>query len=267
MMKKRLFIVLSGAILIACGRGITAQDVGDAAPDFTYNDLNGVSYSLSQFEGKVVFIFVFGNQCPYCQESGEDTETKINQVFGERPDFQALGVDTWDWSSSVATVQYFKDYTRITYPLLLKAGSFETLYSTSYDKAVVIGKDGKIKHNTPAGTHIGDDLDNVAAVIDQLFMPTAVKNPGENVQAGLAPVFPNPADYRAVLQFSLAGREAVSIRLFNPLGQEVRQVLDEVLPAGTHRRDLEVSGLKPGIYLVRMEAGGQAWTRRMQVRR
>ena len=266
-MKNSLFYMIISVVLISGGRGIMAQDVGDVAPDFTYKDLNGDNISLSQFEGRVVFIFVFGNQCPFCQESGEDTETKINEVYGSRDDFQALGVDTWDWSSSVATVQAFKDYTKITYPLLLMAGSFETLYSTTYDKAVVIGKDGKIKHKTPFGTHIGDDLDKVAQVIDQLYIPTAVENPGEKIRAGLAPVFPNPADSRAGLRFSLTGREGVNIRLFNPLGQEVRQVLDQVLPAGPHRLDLDVSGLIPGIYLVRMEAGGQVWTRKLQVKR
>lgn len=39
---------------------ITAQNVGDPAPDFTLSSLNHGSISLSNYQGKVVFIFFLG---------------------------------------------------------------------------------------------------------------------------------------------------------------------------------------------------------------
>ena len=38
-----------------------AQNVGEAAPDFTHNTLSHGTISLSDFRGKVVFLFFFGH--------------------------------------------------------------------------------------------------------------------------------------------------------------------------------------------------------------
>ncbi len=36
------------------------QSVGNPAPDFTLNTIDGDTLSLSDFQGKVVFLFLFG---------------------------------------------------------------------------------------------------------------------------------------------------------------------------------------------------------------
>jgi peroxiredoxin len=38
-----------------------AVGVGDMAPDFTLNSLDGKTVSLSDYAGKVIYIFWFGN--------------------------------------------------------------------------------------------------------------------------------------------------------------------------------------------------------------
>ncbi|APF20258.1 alkyl hydroperoxide reductase/ Thiol specific antioxidant/ Mal allergen [Caldithrix abyssi DSM 13497] len=37
-----------------------SQNVGQPAPDFTLTDLNGVQHKLSDYRGKIVYIFWFG---------------------------------------------------------------------------------------------------------------------------------------------------------------------------------------------------------------
>jgi hypothetical protein len=39
---------------------LLSQEIGDPAPDFTHNTINGSTLSLSQFQGKVVFLYFFG---------------------------------------------------------------------------------------------------------------------------------------------------------------------------------------------------------------
>lgn len=58
---------------------VSAQNVGDPAPDFSYISLSGDTITLSQYAGKVVFIFTFGNRCGSCRAVGNDTETRVNK--------------------------------------------------------------------------------------------------------------------------------------------------------------------------------------------
>jgi peroxiredoxin len=243
---------------------LKAQNVGEKAPDFSYTDLEGGTHTLSQYLGKVVFLYSFGNQCPFCEEAGPDTETKVNQVYGQREDFQALGLDTWP-NSTVATVGQFRVTTGITYPLLLNAASFENLYSTTYDRALVVDKEGVLRYK--GTSRVKGDLNNAIAVIESLFMTTDVSDPDGRMAPGLSPVFPNPSRDFAQLRFVVDGQSRVSVRIFNPIGQEVMQVLDERLPAGEHSRQISTLDLGSGIYLVHMEASGKTYTRKMQVSR
>ncbi len=137
MNNKRNLFSLIAAIAVA-GTSMFAQNVGDPAPDFSYQSLSGDTVRLSDYTGKVVFLFLFGNGCPSCKSIGNDTETRVQAVYGSRDDFQALGLDLWNSTSSVTSVTGFKSTTKISYPLLLKAGDMEQKYSTTYDRLLVI---------------------------------------------------------------------------------------------------------------------------------
>ncbi len=53
-MKKFLFLLLLGII------PLYAVGVGDKAPDFTLEKLSGGNITLSDYQGKIVYIFFFG---------------------------------------------------------------------------------------------------------------------------------------------------------------------------------------------------------------
>ncbi|NNE70834.1 MAG: redoxin domain-containing protein, partial [Rhodothermales bacterium] len=136
--------LLLGAIAVA--PTAEAQNVGDAAPAFSYPALGGGQISLADHSGKVVFVFLFGNTCPFCLAIGNQTESEINAVFGSNPSFQAVGLDLWTSSSTTASVTSFRNRTGITYPLGLQAGGMASLYGTTYDRLLVIGADGTIRY-------------------------------------------------------------------------------------------------------------------------
>jgi hypothetical protein len=72
---------------------------------------------------------------------------------------------------------------------------------------------------------------------------------------------PNPGRDRAVLRFSLAGRSPATLTLFDVQGRPVwtRQVAG--LGPGEHAVVVEPA-LNPGVYLARLEQGGEQLTRR-----
>ena len=252
-------------ILISGFTGLSAQTVGESAPDFTYKDTEDVDHTLSSYAGKVVFIFAFGNNCPFCKSVGPDTESKVYQVYGERDDFMAIGLDTWDNSSSVSTVSAFKSSTGITYPLCVKAGSFESLYATTYDRVLVVGQDGVLRHK--GSSQVSKDLDNAIAVIDQLLATTSTTQIDKVDAELISAVYPNPSFTDARFKMRMQREGQVELRLYNSLGQELRLLMDERVPAGEQERSFDVSSLDAGIYFIRMTTPGLSFTRKFQVSR
>lgn len=139
--------------------------IGEQAPDFTYNSLQGESVTLSSFQGKVVYIFFFGANCPHCRSNGPVTETTIYQSFNENENFVALGLDTWN--TSAGAVENFRTVTGISYTLLLQARQSLVDYygnSSDYDRSVVIAADGTVAYQ---GTQfVNRDANEVVSVIE-----------------------------------------------------------------------------------------------------
>ena len=83
----------------------------------------------------------------------------------------------------------------------------------------------------------------------------------------LRPVAPNPAATTARVAFGLptAGRAAVA--LFDVLGRRVATLADGAFGAGWHTAAVEADRLAPGVYVVRVEAGGRAVSRPLVVAR
>ena len=80
-------------------------------------------------------------------------------------------------------------------------------------------------------------------------------DPVEPLRFALHPAAPNPFNPRTLLRFDLERAGPVRLRLFNLLGQQVRVLVDEELPAGSHQRMLEGDALASGVYLLRLQAG------------
>ena len=241
-----------------------AQGVGDTAPDFTYQNLSGDTVKLSDYQGKVVFLFLFGNGCSNCKLIGNDTETKVQEVYGTRDDFQAIGLDLWNSTSSVTTVTAFKSTTKITYPLLLKAGDMEEDYKTTYDRVIVIDREGKIRHK--GSTVVYNDLDAAIGVIEGLFATTDVTELAGADPSPVAGIFPNPVDEIASLHLNLESESPVAIRIYNLAGREIMNLGEETLPAGQQVRQIPAGDLPSGPYLLRTAISGKVYTNKMLVR-
>ena len=260
-MKKLLSMAIGIAISVA---GLLGQDVGDDAPEFSYQSLTGDTVKLSDYNGKVVFLFLFGNGCSSCKLIGNDTQTKVQDVYGDRDDFQALGLDTWNSTSSVTSVTAFQSTTKISYPLLLKAGAIEQDYKTTYDRVIVIDQEGKIRHK--GSTVVYNDLDNAVSIIEGLFSTTSVGDLDGAKGSPVTGIYPNPVDENASIGLTLEKEASVEIRIYNLTGQEIIYLGKETFPSGNHVLDIPAGDLPAGVYMLRTVISGQVYTSKMVVR-
>ena len=94
---------------------------------------------------------------------------------------------------------------------------------------------------------------------------TARTHVGAGTEAALEGTYPNPARGRATIAFALAEAAEVRLAVYDVLGREVAVLAEGVLEAGRHDARLDAAALPAGAYLVRLEAGGAAWTERVTV--
>ena len=101
-------------------------------------------------------------------------------------------------------------------------------------------------------------------------IPTAVLAAEEMSPAAfqLQQNYPNPFNARTVLSFQIPRATAVKLEIFSLVGQQVRVLVDEDLPAGAHHRvwdglDEQGEPVATGVYLYRLEAGVQMETRKL----
>jgi hypothetical protein len=68
--------------------------------------------------------------------------------------------------------------------------------------------------------------------------------------------YPNPFNPSTMISFRLAVDSKVSLKVFNVLGQEVANVLQTNMGAGSHEVNFDASSLNTGVYMYRLEASG-----------
>lgn len=72
---------------------------------------------------------------------------------------------------------------------------------------------------------------------------------------------PNPFNPRTTIPFALPRESRVTLRIFDAAGRLVRELVDEVRPAGSHQASFSAQSLSSGVYYCRLEADGLVRTR------
>jgi glucose/arabinose dehydrogenase len=78
-------------------------------------------------------------------------------------------------------------------------------------------------------------------------------------------VYPNPVKNVFTLPVTLTQSTRVTVALYDITGKEVRVFLDKTLPTGKHQQQLEATGLIPGNYLLKINAGNSLSTQKLIV--
>jgi hypothetical protein len=75
--------------------------------------------------------------------------------------------------------------------------------------------------------------------------------------------YPNPFSKSTTIAFELSEKRKVNLKVINVTGQQVSVLLNREMPAGVHQFTFRSNGLSPGVYLYRLEAGGQMLVKTM----
>jgi peroxiredoxin len=105
----------------------TLVNVGDTAPDFSVELLNGNTTTLSSMQGQVVMLIFFSTECPDCQNQFAEIQ---RLVTAKTPSFKILAISRGE--SVEATEQFSKKY-GITFDVCTDIDlSIYNLYASRY---------------------------------------------------------------------------------------------------------------------------------------
>jgi thiol-disulfide isomerase/thioredoxin len=222
-MKKNLlvsiFLIISTAICLA-------QDVGDKAPEFSFPTLDHGRLSLSDFKGKVTYIFLLGYNCPPCVSEGPIVEKQIHQKY-KNQNFQAIGIDVWD--GSINQMLTYKEQTGISFPLCLIGSSVLPIYKLTYDYSIVIDQDGFIQY-LGSGVH----TEQIKAIIENLLSYSSLDNSNSPKDFELNQNYPNPFNPSTLISFILRKPQYISLKIYNEKGRLINSLFNNDLTIGRH---------------------------------
>jgi hypothetical protein len=96
-------------------------------------------------------------------------------------------------------------------------------------------------------------------------------NLSESIEIGvpdkfdLAQNYPNPFNPATVISYQLPASGMVSLKVYNVIGQQVAELINEVKQAGVHTVEFIAANLPSGVYLYRLNAGSYTSTRKMML--
>lgn len=125
-------------------RGL-ATEIGDQAPDFELQTLNGETVRLSDFKGKKVFLNFWATWCPPCREEMPDIQ-KISETY--KDDIVILAINDTSTEKNVEAVSEFLNKRNLTFQVALdKDGKITRSYNlNAFPTSYVIDEKGVIKH-------------------------------------------------------------------------------------------------------------------------
>lgn len=87
--------------------------------------------------------------------------------------------------------------------------------------------------------------------------------PGLNKKYVLYDNYPNPFNPATNIKFTIPNEEFVTLKIYNSLGQEVKNIVSNSLKAGTHTFNFNAANLSSGIYYYVLKTGAFTETKRM----
>ena len=119
--------------------------VGDVAPDFTLDLIDGTKFTLSEQRGKVVMLQFTAGWCGVCRKEMPFIESDIWQRHKENSNFVLVGIDREEAKEDILP---FIEKVGTTYPIAMdtNADVFASyaLRNSGITRNVLIDRDGKI---------------------------------------------------------------------------------------------------------------------------
>ena len=150
-------------------------------------------------------------------------------------------------------------YQQFSIDLDYSIGSNEPVAGAYIYFIISLSSNSELQDVTVGSSFLLDDLafDMVSAIDNQGTVTPLVFALDQN--------YPNPFNPQTTISFSLPTEEKTLLTVYNSLGQVVRTLVDDIVPAGEHRVALNAASLPSGIYFYHLEAGSFSSVRKMML--
>jgi hypothetical protein len=95
------------------------------------------------------------------------------------------------------------------------------------------------------------------------FLVTSVPEGEKPVAFRLYQNYPNPFNPKTVVSYELPVASSVKLVVYDILGREVTELINEKKAAGVHQVTFDGSRFSSGVYFYRMESGNYVQTRKL----
>ncbi|MCP3031296.1 TlpA family protein disulfide reductase [Halobacillus sp. A1] len=125
-------------------------EVGDEAPDFELETLDGDKIKLSELKGKKVMINFWATWCPPCKVEMPEME-RFHEKYGD--EVEVLAVNATGTESKLGNVEEFIEEEGYTFPILLdqELETNDDYQAVSLPTTYFIGTDGVIQQPRKVG--------------------------------------------------------------------------------------------------------------------
>jgi peroxiredoxin len=143
-----------------------------SAPDFTVTDIDGNTFSLKDFQGKIVIMDLFEIQCPACMEEIAQLKTVRNQ-FGE--DLAIISISISPTLDTVEELKTLRSNYNITWILARDTTGVSKVYPVlAYPTLYIIDKNSYLRYEHGGTVESSVLAEEVTALIPEypfLFIP------------------------------------------------------------------------------------------------
>lgn len=92
----------------------------------------------------------------------------------------------------------------------------------------------------------------------------SVKEPSQYlIQSNQLNIYPNPANDKANIQYSILSNEFIKISIFNSYGAEIQVLVNQFQDSGQKIIKFDTNGLPAGLYFVKLQAGERTYVEKM----
>lgn len=236
-----------------CANPLVAPQVGrtDPKPIRWEYRANAQRYNLYRTWAALITLKTdypaFSNPSSYTQSMGG----AIKSYRMTHPDFDVSVIGNFGVTAADANITFTRTGTWFDY----FTGSSRTVANTTEGIRLEPGEfrifTTTLLPTPPAG--ILTDIEDERAQTDTPTMTALIGN------------YPNPFNPSTVIRWQLAVGSHTRLAVYDILGREVAVLVDGAMPAGRHSATFDASGMSSGVYLIRMQAGNQSFTRKMML--
>jgi photosystem II stability/assembly factor-like uncharacterized protein len=205
--------------------------------------------SASVFEKKTVYAANLGGKVNKTSNLGEQWADlpSVNgpwalAVSEEDPSFLNFGrLDNQSYYST----NYGETYTTVNFT----SGSFSLNSILAPERDIILGYFYRGIYKVKFAYNVTIDVKNISTQIPDKFL--------------LSQNYPNPFNPNTNIRFAVIKSGFVKLKVFDALGKEVKNLVNENLQAGEYEVNFEGNGLNTGVYFYTLESGSFTETKKM----